>query len=81
MINRINRRAFLGTTAIGLGAIACGVSSGLAQDKIKLRLSSPATPTDQRAVSLTEIFAPAIGRLCRIRAALERDAVQAGHGT
>lgn len=31
-----------------------------AQDKIKLRLSSPATPTDQRAVSLTQVFAPAI---------------------
>jgi tripartite ATP-independent transporter DctP family solute receptor len=60
MINRISRREFLGTTAIGLGAIAFGVSSAHAQDKIKLRLSSPATPTDQRALSLIEIFGPAI---------------------
>jgi tripartite ATP-independent transporter DctP family solute receptor len=29
-------------------------------DKITLRLSSPATSTDQRALALTEIFAPAI---------------------
>ena len=64
MTYRINRRAFLGTTAIGLGAIALGASSARAQDKIKLRLSSPATPTDQRAVSLTEIFAPGNRRIC-----------------
>jgi tripartite ATP-independent transporter DctP family solute receptor len=60
MINRINRRAFLGTTAAGLGALALGAKGARAQDKVKLRLSSPATPTDQRAVSLTEIFGPAI---------------------
>jgi tripartite ATP-independent transporter DctP family solute receptor len=60
MMNRINRRAFLGTTAIGLGALALWASGARAQDKVKLRLSSPATPTDQRAISLTEIFAPAI---------------------
>ena len=60
MTKGINRRAFLGTTAIGLGALAVGATPVFAQDKVKLRLSSPATPTDQRAVSLTEIFGPAI---------------------
>jgi tripartite ATP-independent transporter DctP family solute receptor len=60
MIKRINRRDFLSTNAVGLGVLVTGVASGLAQDKIKLRLSSPATPTDQRAVSLTQVFAPAI---------------------
>lgn len=60
MIKRINRRDFLATNAIGLGVLVTGAVSGLAQDKIKLRLSSPATPTDQRAVSLTQVFAPAI---------------------
>lgn len=60
MNNGINRRAFLATTTVGLGALAMGAAPGLTQDKVKLRLSSPATPTDQRAKSLTEIFAPAI---------------------
>ena len=60
MISGINRRAFLGSTAIGLGAMAMGVGTLFAQDKVKLKLSSPATPSDQRAISLTEIFAPAI---------------------
>ena len=60
MNNRINRRAFLGTTAIGFGALAMGARTALAQDKVKLRLSSPATPTDQRAISLTEVFGPAV---------------------
>ena len=32
----------------------------LAQDKVKLRLSSPSSATDQRAVALTSVFAPAI---------------------
>ena len=60
MTKGINRRTFLGSTAIGLGALAVGATPVFAQDKVKLRLSSPATPTDQRAVSLTEIFGPAI---------------------
>jgi tripartite ATP-independent transporter DctP family solute receptor len=35
-------------------------ASGLAADQIKLRLSSPASDTDQRAVALTSVFAPAV---------------------
>lgn len=60
MTKEINRRTFLGATASGFGALALGTIPGLAQAKVKLRLSSPATPTDQRAVSLTQVFAPAI---------------------
>ncbi len=51
------RRAVLGTAA----ALALAASAGLASaEGIVLRLSSPATPTDQRAVALTEVFAPAV---------------------
>jgi tripartite ATP-independent transporter DctP family solute receptor len=56
----LNRRSFLATSALALGALVSGTASAGAQGKIKLRLSSPATPTDQRAVSLTQVFAPAI---------------------
>jgi tripartite ATP-independent transporter DctP family solute receptor len=35
-------------------------ANGWAADKITLRLSSPASPTDQRAVALTSVFAPAV---------------------
>ncbi|MEW9807086.1 sialic acid TRAP transporter substrate-binding protein SiaP [Mesorhizobium marinum] len=59
MINGITRRAFLGTTAVGLGSMAFA-GNVFGQDKVKLRLSSPATPTDQRAVALTEVFAPGV---------------------
>jgi TRAP-type C4-dicarboxylate transport system substrate-binding protein len=42
-------------------AIAGMIASGaLAQDLIQLRLSSPSSETDQRAVALTEIFGPAV---------------------
>jgi tripartite ATP-independent transporter DctP family solute receptor len=60
MTTGLNRRSFLATSALGFGALASGARPAGAQDKIKLRLSSPATPTDQRAVSLTQVFAPAI---------------------
>lgn len=62
MIDRISRRAFVGATA-GLavsGTFGFSVNRAFAQDKVKLRLSAPATPTDQRAVCLTEVFAPAV---------------------
>ena len=62
MTSRISRRTFVGTAAGLAAAGAFGISTQgtFAQDKVKLRLSSPATPTDQRAVCLTEIFAPAV---------------------
>lgn len=59
----LDRRTFLGASAASLlagSALGLGSSRALAADKIRLRLSSPATPTDQRAVALTSIFGPAV---------------------
>lgn len=42
------------TLALSLGGVA------LAQDKITLRLSSPSSATDQRAIGLMEVFGPAV---------------------
>jgi tripartite ATP-independent transporter DctP family solute receptor len=53
----LNRRTFLGAAAT---AIFAGTAAPARADKITLRLSSPATPTDQRAVALTGVFAPAV---------------------
>jgi len=57
------RRAFLGTTAVGL--IAGGVTGlspfrAMAADKVLLRMSTPATATDQRSVGLEKVFGPAV---------------------
>jgi tripartite ATP-independent transporter DctP family solute receptor len=62
MTNRIDRRKFLGVSGLAIAAGVFGLSAGhaFAQDKITLRLSAPATPTDQRAVALTEVFGPAV---------------------
>jgi tripartite ATP-independent transporter DctP family solute receptor len=61
MIGKTTRRALLGATAAALVALSfAGISPAAAQDKVTLRLSAPATPTDQRAVAMTEIFAPAV---------------------
>jgi tripartite ATP-independent transporter DctP family solute receptor len=40
--------------------------AAFAQNKIKLRLSSPASATDQRAVALTSVFAPAISSFAEL---------------
>lgn len=58
----LDRRALLGGTAAGIVAMTAVAWPGgpaLAADLV-LRLSSPATATDQRAVALTEVFAPAV---------------------
>jgi TRAP-type C4-dicarboxylate transport system substrate-binding protein len=58
----MTRRSFLRSSAsVTLLASAGGLlaTSAFAQ-KTVLRLSSPATPTDQRAVALTEVFGPAV---------------------
>jgi TRAP-type C4-dicarboxylate transport system substrate-binding protein len=54
----ITRRTLLSTAT---AAAALGLApAARAQDKILLRLSSPASETDQRAVALTEVFGPAV---------------------
>lgn len=58
MTTTIRRRQLLAASAAAsLGSFAGWAT---AQDKPKLRLSSPASPTDQRAVALTSVFAPAV---------------------
>lgn len=57
MSNHLNRRLFVGAAA----AVAMGLGASAASaQQIKLTLSAPATPTDQRAVAMTEIFGPAV---------------------
>ena len=62
MKHQPNRRAVLNglsTASLGAMALAAGFSPARAEN-IVLRLSSPATASDQRAVALTEVFGPAI---------------------
>jgi TRAP-type transport system periplasmic protein len=67
MIITANRRSFLRSSVLGgllggFGASALleGVTPASAQQKLVLRLSSPATPTDQRALGLVNHFGPAV---------------------
>lgn len=62
MITKITRRAVLGASVAALAVATLslgGISAALAEN-VTLRLSSPASPTDQRAVALTEVFGPAV---------------------
>jgi tripartite ATP-independent transporter DctP family solute receptor len=55
----LNRRPFMR----GLGAAVlsgAAASRAAAQAPITLRMSTPATPTDQRSVALAEVFGPAV---------------------
>ena len=54
----LTRRALVATAAAG--AILASATTGFAQDRVTLRLSTPATETDQRSVALAEVFAPAV---------------------
>ncbi|MAQ85075.1 MAG: C4-dicarboxylate ABC transporter [Maritimibacter sp.] len=51
---KITRRAFAALTAVALAMPA------VAQDKFTLRMSTPASETDQRTISLAEVFGPAV---------------------
>ncbi|MBA5775870.1 sialic acid TRAP transporter substrate-binding protein SiaP [Stappia sp. F7233] len=55
----MTRRGLMTAAAATTLALSLG-SAAFAQDKIKLRLSSPASETDQRAVALIEKFGPAV---------------------
>ncbi|WP_269586077.1 sialic acid TRAP transporter substrate-binding protein SiaP [Roseibium sp. Sym1] len=57
----LNRRAFVATAAaLTISASSFGITAANAEDKVKLRLSAPASATDQRAVAMTEVFGPAV---------------------
>ncbi len=56
MNGTFNRRTLLGTAFAG-AVVLSGPAFG---QGVTLRLSTPATPTDQRSLALTEVFAPAI---------------------
>lgn len=61
MIHAITRRALLGLSAAALLTTGLGLSSAAqAQDKVALRLSTPASEGDQRSVALAGIFGPAV---------------------
>ncbi len=52
----LKRRTFIGAALAG----AAVLSAPAFGQGVTLRLSTPATPTDQRSLALTEVFAPAI---------------------
>lgn len=58
MTHVLTRRAVLAAAA--LSAAAFGAGTAPAQDMVQLRLSSPASETDQRAVALVEKFGPMV---------------------
>jgi tripartite ATP-independent transporter DctP family solute receptor len=60
MKNHMTRRAALAAAAAIATVSLIAASPALAQDKITLRMSTPASETDQRSVALAEIFAPAV---------------------
>jgi TRAP-type C4-dicarboxylate transport system substrate-binding protein len=52
------RRGLMAAAATASLALIAGTS--FAADPIKLRLSSPASPSDQRAIAMTTVFGPAV---------------------
>ena len=62
---KLTRRNLL-ATSLGVAAVPLLSRIGFAQDKPVLRLSSPASDTDQRAVALTQKFGPAIGEFATL---------------
>ena len=57
-MNSITRRMLL-ACAVSVG-VAGFVPASLADDMITLRMSTPASETDQRSVALAEVFAPEV---------------------
>ncbi|TGD43333.1 C4-dicarboxylate ABC transporter [Pseudotabrizicola sediminis] len=61
MTHHLTRRAFLASAgALALFAASLSPFSALAQDKPVIRMSTPASETDQRSVALATVFGPAI---------------------
>jgi tripartite ATP-independent transporter DctP family solute receptor len=60
MTMMMNRRALMGA-GLGVGLTGLlGLPRGAQAQGVTLRLSSPASPTDQRAIAMTEVFGPAV---------------------
>ena len=59
MIGKISRRKVLSLVAAAGLALGASVSA-FAADKIKLRLATSGTETDQRSVAMAEVFAPMV---------------------
>jgi len=64
MNSSISRRTVV--TAAAAASLSGLAGLALAQDKVKLRLSSPSSATDQRAVALTSVFAPAVAEFATL---------------
>ncbi|MCK5933674.1 MAG: TRAP transporter substrate-binding protein DctP [Fulvimarina manganoxydans] len=56
----ITRRLLLACGFAFAGATALGSSLAFAQDKVTIRMSTPASETDQRTIALAEVFGPAV---------------------
>ena len=66
MKSSLTRRALLGASmTVGLLASFAG-QTAFSAEKITLRLSSPSSETDQRAVALMEVFAPAVSEFATL---------------
>ena len=60
MTTWMTRRAF-GAATMAIATIGVGWSMPVsAEDKVKIRMSTPASATDQRSVALADVFAPAV---------------------
>ena len=53
------RRTIAGAAGLAAAALTFAPRSARAQ-QLTLRMSTPATPTDQRSIALQEVFAPAV---------------------
>ncbi len=59
MFTKLTRRAAL-TAMVATGVLASSVTGALAADKLKLRLATSGSATDQRSVAMAEVFGPAV---------------------
>lgn len=60
MTSMINRRGFVAAAAIAAALGTSWMAPAVAADMTKLRMSTPASETDQRSVALAEVFGPAV---------------------
>ncbi|MBU1317228.1 MAG: TRAP transporter substrate-binding protein DctP [Alphaproteobacteria bacterium] len=58
---KLTRRIFLASaTSLALATAGLAASGAVAQDKMVIRMSTPASETDQRSIALASVFGPAI---------------------